>query len=106
MQLTMPLSTTSGERERDIACCIPVSSGPLLASRANALVQHLVNENKRYDAKVDAGGFALSEPRASDVILSSWMKIGTTTMQQMVYQSMCAAGRAGDDGRREVQRYQ
>lgn len=74
----------------------PTSMECTVEARAQALYQSFVREHRRYDAST-AGGFAHWSPLPGDVVLNSCMKSGTTLMQQLVYQLMCATGRVPSD---------
>lgn len=65
--------------------------------RANVLASKVRSEHERCNELHGQRGFELYKAQSSDVVVNSFMKSGTTLMQQLVYQLLCATGRVTPD---------
>lgn len=65
-----------------------------LKDRARRIVCEHVEQVRRIMELYSLEDF---EPEATDVFIVSWMKSGTTLMQQLIYQLLCAKGKVGSD---------
>ena len=63
--------------------------------RAHPLVEKPMSEGIRYNTVLDGFQPYMSHP--NDVIVATWLKCGTTSVQERIYQLMCATGRVATD---------